>query len=72
MPLKNQHNEHMMMSYGIGREMGIKTLLALILFSLMIVGTMDYQDAQAREDLYCKMLGEGSWPAYDDSIVCED
>ena len=39
-----------------------------VLFGM--VGSFDYQDAQANEQIYCTMVQEGSWPAYDNSIDC--
>ena len=39
-----------------------------VLFGL--VGSFDYQDAQASHALYCEMITEGTWPAYDNSIDC--
>lgn len=35
-----------------------------------LVGSFDYQDAQASHALYCEMIQEGTWPAYDNSIDC--
>lgn len=35
-----------------------------------MVGSFDYQDAQANQALYCAMVQEGTWPAYDNSIDC--
>ena len=35
-----------------------------------MVGSFDYQDAQANEQFYCTMIQEGTWPAYDNSIDC--
>lgn len=35
-----------------------------------MVGSFDYQDAQASHALYCEMIQEGTWPAYDNSIDC--
>lgn len=35
-----------------------------------LVGSYDYQDAQASEKLYCDMTTEGSWPSYDKAIDC--
>ena len=39
-----------------------------VLFGL--VGSFDYQDAQASHALYCEMIQEGTWPAYDKAIDC--
>ena len=39
-----------------------------VLFGM--VGSFDYQDAQASHALYCEMVQEGTWPAYNNSIVC--
>lgn len=35
-----------------------------------LVGSYDYQEAQASEKLYCDMTSEGSWPAYNEAIEC--
>lgn len=35
-----------------------------------MVGSFDYQDAQTSHALYCEMIKEGTWPAYDNSIDC--
>lgn len=35
-----------------------------------MVGSFDYQDAQASHALYCEMVQEGTWPTYDKSIDC--
>jgi hypothetical protein len=37
---------------------------------LGLVGSYDYQDAQASAKLYCDMTTEGSWPAFDSAIDC--
>lgn len=35
-----------------------------------LIGSYDYQDAQASAKFYCDMTAEGSWPAYDKAIDC--
>ena len=48
-------------------------LIALgVIFAMLfgMVGSFDYQDAQASHALYCEMIKEGAWPAYDNSIDC--
>lgn len=37
---------------------------------LGLVGSYDYDEAQASEKLYCNMTTEGSWPKYDKAIDC--
>lgn len=37
---------------------------------LGLVGSYDYQDAEASAKFYCDMTTEGSWPAYDKAIDC--
>lgn len=37
---------------------------------LCLVGSYDYDEAQAGEKLYCDMTTEGSWPKYDKVIGC--
>lgn len=39
-----------------------------VLFGM--VGSFDYQDAQANHALYCEMVQEGTWPAYNSAIDC--
>ena len=43
-----------------------------VIFAVLfgMVGSFDYQDAQANEQIYCTMVQEGTWPAYDNSIDC--
>lgn len=36
-----------------------------------LVGSYDYDNAKASEQLYCDMTAEGSWPDYDKVIECE-
>ena len=40
----------------------------VMLFGL--VGSYDYQDAQASAKLYCDMTTDGSWSSYDKAIDC--
>lgn len=35
-----------------------------------MVGSFDYHEEKASEQLYCAMIQEGTWPAYDNSIDC--
>jgi hypothetical protein len=35
-----------------------------------MVGSYEYQDEKEQEALYCEMVEEGSWPAYDKAIDC--
>ena len=39
-----------------------------VLFGM--VGSFDYQEAQDSEQIYCTMVQEGTWPAYNNSIDC--
>lgn len=41
--------------------LGVVAALAL----LGVVGQMDYEDALAQEQAYCKNVREGVWPDYD-------
>ena len=36
-----------------------------------LVGSYDYDEAQASAKFYCDMTTEGSWPAYDKDVVCK-
>ena len=35
-----------------------------------LVGSYDYQEEQAKAKLYCDMTADGSWPAYNKAIDC--
>jgi hypothetical protein len=35
-----------------------------------LVGSYDYEDAQASAKLYCDMTTEGSWPSFNEAIDC--
>ena len=37
---------------------------------LGMAGSFDYQEEKASEHLYCAMVQEGTWPAYNNSIDC--
>ena len=39
---------------------------------LGLVGSYDYDEAQASAKFYCDMTTEGSWPAYDRAIDCNN
>ena len=39
-----------------------------VLFGM--VGSFDYHEAQASHALYCEMIQEGAWPAYNSAIDC--
>lgn len=39
-------------------------ITAALLLVYMIVGTMDYADAQAEQARYCAMVEAGAWPDY--------
>ena len=43
-----------------------------ICFAMLIglIGSYDYDDAQASEKLYCDMTTEGSWPLFNSAIDC--
>ena len=43
-------------------------IFAIMLFGM--VGSFDYQDAQASEQFYCAMVQERTWPAYNSAIDC--
>ena len=38
---------------------------------LGLVGSYDYEDAQASVSLYCDMTADGTWPEYNKAIECE-
>ncbi len=35
-----------------------------------LVGSYDYEEAQASQALYCEMTTEGSWPLFNSAIDC--
>lgn len=35
-----------------------------------LVGSYDYENELASQSLYCDMVAEGTWPAYDKKIDC--
>ena len=39
-----------------------------VLFGM--VGSFDYQEEKANHALYCEMIQEGTWPAYNKAIDC--
>ena len=43
-----------------------------VIFAVLfgIVGSFDYHEAQDSGRIYCTMVQEGTWPAYDNSIDC--
>jgi predicted outer membrane lipoprotein len=45
-------------------------IIALLICAFGIIGSMDYEDEQSQQDIYCDMVSEGSWPDYDKSIEC--
>jgi hypothetical protein len=52
----------------------MKTLIAVIIVVVAYgyVGANDYEDEVKQRDHYCEMVKAGHWPAYDDSINCEE
>jgi hypothetical protein len=48
-------------------------LAAIIIASLFLVGTSEYEDALADQQIYCKNVSKGVWPDYQKnySEVCE-
>ena len=46
----------------------------LILFTMGMVGNMDYQDEVAEANAYCRNVAEGVWPDYNGTydMWCED
>jgi len=39
-------------------------LVVTVIFVLLIVGTMDYNDNEREAATYCKLVADGTWPAY--------
>lgn len=50
----------------------MKYYLMAIGFALAVVGGMDFEDAQAQQDLYCEMVESGAWGDYNENFdeVC--
>jgi hypothetical protein len=48
-------------------------LIAVIIASMFLVGTSEYEDALADQEVYCKNVSDGVWPDYKGSYaeVCE-
>lgn len=39
-------------------------LIAVIIASMFLVGTSEYEDALADQQIYCKNVSDGAWPDY--------
>jgi|DEB0MinimDraft_3_1074331.scaffolds.fasta_scaffold06013_1 hypothetical protein len=39
-------------------------LIAVIIASMFLVGTSEYEDALADQEVYCKNVSDGVWPDY--------
>lgn len=51
----------------------MKALVILMLIPVLgVVGSMDYEDELKQAEHYCNMVKAGNWPAYDNSINCEE
>jgi hypothetical protein len=48
-------------------------LIAVIIASMFLVGTSEYEDALADQEAYCKNVSDGVWPDYKGlyAEVCE-
>lgn len=47
-------------------------VLLVVLGVMGAVGNADYADEVRQQEHYCDMVADGHWPAYDDSINCEE
>lgn len=47
-------------------------VLLVVLGVMGAVGNADYADDVRQQQHYCDMVADGHWPAYDDSINCEE
>lgn len=45
-------------------------LIAVCACALVVLGGMDYSDAQDQQDEYCQMVADGHWPNYSPAIDC--
>ena len=48
-------------------------LIAVIIASMFLVGTSEYEDALADQQIYCENVSSGAWPDYEKIFqdVCE-
>lgn len=48
-------------------------LIAVIIASMFLVGTSEYEDALAEQQIYCENVSSGAWPDYNSNFeeVCE-
>lgn len=54
-------------------QSNLKTVLGLLAFMLVLglVGSMDYEDEQAQQALYCDNVKSGVWPDCEDIYVSQ-
>ena len=45
--------------------------IAATILVLGLVGTADYEEEQASNELYCKMVAEGTWPNFNPETQCD-
>ena len=50
--------------------MRILLALAALVAALGLVGNADLEEAQRHADQYCQFVADGTWPAYDPDINC--
>lgn len=52
--------------------MRILLAMAAIVAALGLAGTSDFEEAQKQQDRYCEFVADGTWPAYNPDINCEE
>ena len=52
--------------------MRILLAVAALVAALGVAGNFDFEEAQQQQDRYCEFVGDGTWPAYNPDINCEE
>lgn len=47
-------------------------LMTTVVVLFCLVASYDIEQAEQTQAMYCEMVDEGTWPAYDTSIKCKD
>lgn len=47
-------------------------VLSALVAALGLAGKADLEEAQRHADQYCQFVADGTWPAYNPDINCED
>lgn len=46
------------------------SMLSLLTLLIMVGGSMSYDDEKTKENYYCDMVKEGTWPAFKENVNC--